>query len=104
MKQAVENPTLTSASFEELVREMLVRLGEDPEREGLLRTPERVQARHILIKTTGKSKEETAKLQAKAEDLLKQIKGGGDFAKLAEKNSEDPGSAAKARHREVSQS
>jgi GTP cyclohydrolase IA len=43
MKQAVENPTLTSASFEELVREMLVRLGEDPEREGLLRTPERVQ-------------------------------------------------------------
>jgi len=43
MKQAVENPTLTSSSFEELVREMLVRLGEDPEREGLLRTPERVQ-------------------------------------------------------------
>jgi len=43
MKQTVENPTLTSASFEELVREMLVRLGEDPEREGLLRTPERVQ-------------------------------------------------------------
>ncbi len=34
--------TLTSATFEELVREMLVRLGEDPEREGLLRTPERV--------------------------------------------------------------
>ena len=43
MKQAVENPTVTSASFEELVREMLVRLGEDPEREGLLRTPERVK-------------------------------------------------------------
>ena len=42
MKQAVENPTLTSATFEELVREMLVRLGEDPEREGLLRTPARV--------------------------------------------------------------
>jgi peptidyl-prolyl cis-trans isomerase D len=59
------------------------------------RTPERVQARHILIKTTGKSKEETAQLQAKAEDLLKQIKGGADFAKLAEKNSEDPGSATK---------
>jgi GTP cyclohydrolase IA len=38
----LETPTLTSASFEELVREMLVRLGEDPEREGLLRTPERV--------------------------------------------------------------
>jgi GTP cyclohydrolase IA len=38
----VETPTLTAATFEELVREMLVRLGEDPEREGLLRTPERV--------------------------------------------------------------
>jgi GTP cyclohydrolase I len=37
-----ETPTLTSATFEELVREMLVRLGEDPAREGLLRTPERV--------------------------------------------------------------
>jgi GTP cyclohydrolase I len=42
MKLETPNPTLTSASFEELVREMLVRLGEDPEREGLLRTPERV--------------------------------------------------------------
>jgi GTP cyclohydrolase I len=35
--------TLTSASYEELVREMLVRLGEDPNREGLARTPERVK-------------------------------------------------------------
>jgi GTP cyclohydrolase I len=45
MKPTLEIPTrtLTSASFEELVREMLVRLGEDPQREGLLRTPERVQ-------------------------------------------------------------
>jgi peptidyl-prolyl cis-trans isomerase D len=59
------------------------------------RTPERVQARHILIKTTGKNPAETAQAKAKADDLLKQIKAGGDFAKLAEKNSEDPGSAAK---------
>jgi GTP cyclohydrolase IA len=43
MKQAIENPTLTSASFEDLVREMLVRLKENPEREGLIRTPERVK-------------------------------------------------------------
>jgi peptidyl-prolyl cis-trans isomerase D len=59
------------------------------------RTPERVQARHILIKTTGKTPAEVAQLKAKAEDLLKQIKGGTDFAKLAQTNSEDPGSAAK---------
>jgi GTP cyclohydrolase IA len=37
-----DTPTITSASFEELAREMLVRLGEDPTREGLLRTPERL--------------------------------------------------------------
>lgn len=33
---------MTSATFEELVREMLVRLGEDADREGLVRTPDRV--------------------------------------------------------------
>jgi GTP cyclohydrolase IA len=40
--QKAEVPTLTSARFEDLVREMLVRLGEDPVREGLATTPERV--------------------------------------------------------------
>ncbi|MGA3213013.1 MAG: GTP cyclohydrolase I FolE [Terriglobales bacterium] len=34
---------LASASLEELVREVLIRVGEDPRREGLLRTPERVK-------------------------------------------------------------
>lgn len=38
----IPTSTLTSASFEELVREMIVRLGENPAREGLARTPERV--------------------------------------------------------------
>jgi GTP cyclohydrolase I len=47
MAQAVETPTLTSASFEELIREMIVRLGEDPEREGLVRTPERVHKAYL---------------------------------------------------------
>ena len=37
-----QHTTLTSATFDELVREMLVRLGENPNREGLVRTPERV--------------------------------------------------------------
>ncbi len=39
--QSVESATLTSASFEELARELIVRLGEDPTREGLARTPDR---------------------------------------------------------------
>jgi GTP cyclohydrolase IA len=43
MSIRTETPTLTSSSFEDLVKEMLVRLGEDPQREGLLRTPERVK-------------------------------------------------------------
>ena len=42
MKSTTDLTTITSATFEELVREMIVRLGEDPHREGLERTPERV--------------------------------------------------------------
>ncbi|MBI3684101.1 MAG: peptidylprolyl isomerase [Acidobacteria bacterium] len=59
------------------------------------RTPERVKVRHILVKTMEKSKEEEEKLNKKAEDLLKQIRGGADFAGLAKKNSDDTVSAAK---------
>ena len=42
MKSTTETNTLTSATYEDLVREMLVRLGEDPDREGLIKTPNRV--------------------------------------------------------------
>jgi peptidyl-prolyl cis-trans isomerase D len=59
------------------------------------RTPERVKVRHILLKTTDRPASEEPKIRAKAEDLLKQIRGGGNFADLAKKNSDDPGSAAK---------
>ncbi len=59
------------------------------------RVPDRVQVRHILLKTMDKPKDEVTKIEAKAEDLLKQIKGGADFAELAKKYSEDPGSATK---------
>ncbi len=55
------------------------------------RNPERVLARHILLKSDGKNPEEDAKVKAKAEDILKQLKGGADFAELAKKNSEDRG-------------
>jgi GTP cyclohydrolase I len=36
-------PAAATVPFQALVREMLVRLGEDPEREGLRRTPERME-------------------------------------------------------------
>jgi GTP cyclohydrolase I len=42
-KPTTEPSTITSASFEDLVQEMLVRLGEDPHREGLAQTPQRVR-------------------------------------------------------------
>jgi peptidyl-prolyl cis-trans isomerase D len=59
------------------------------------RTQDRVKARHILLNTTGKSKDEEVAIKAKADSLLKQLKSGGDFAKLATENSQDPGSATK---------
>src|ERR1700691_975709 len=63
------------------------------------RVPEQVKVSHILIKTPlpgpdGKLDEKgVAEAREKAEDILKQVKAGGDFAKLAEKYSDDPGSA-----------
>jgi peptidyl-prolyl cis-trans isomerase D len=59
------------------------------------RTPERVRARHILLSTTNKPKDEVAKIRAQAEDLLKQLKAGADFAELAKKSSQDTASAVK---------
>jgi len=55
MKDLVETqPTLTSASLEDVMRELLVRLGEDPKREGLVRTPERIaKAYQYLTKGYG---------------------------------------------------
>ena len=51
MKSTTQPSTVTSATYEELVREMIVRLGEDPDREGLSRTPERVaKAMQFLVK------------------------------------------------------
>jgi GTP cyclohydrolase I len=38
-----EQSALAAVSTQELLRELLVRLGEDPERQGLVRTPERMQ-------------------------------------------------------------
>ncbi len=59
------------------------------------RTPDRVRVRHILLQTVGKSPDEVKKIRAKADDLLKQIKAGGNFEELAKKNSEDPGTKDK---------
>ena len=54
---------------------------------------EQVKTRHILIAVpAGADAKTDAAAKAKAADLLKQIKAGGNFADLASKNSDDPGS------------
>ena len=56
--------------------------------------PEQVRVRHILIAVPPKANAKTvAADRAKAESILAQLHHGGDFAKLAEKYSDDPGSA-----------
>jgi GTP cyclohydrolase I len=62
MKANRKSPTVEQASFEQLVREMISRLGEDPSREGLMETPERL---HKAMKYLTKGYAENA------EDVLK---------------------------------
>ena len=63
------------------------------------RLPEQVEVRHILIKTPPPGPDGKVDPKAvdaakqKAEDILKQLHGGADFAKLAEKDSQDTASA-----------
>ncbi len=55
--------------------------------------PEQVRVRHILIKVPAKADAKTVSAaQAKAQDILKQLKGGANFSELAKKYSDDPGS------------
>ena len=65
------------------------------------RVPEQVNVRHILIKTPlpgpdGKVDDNAVKAaKTKAENVLKQVQAGGNFADLAKKNSDDTVSAEK---------
>jgi peptidyl-prolyl cis-trans isomerase D len=59
--------------------------------------PDEVHARHILIQVpSGATADQKAKAKAKAEDILKQLQHGGDFAKLAKEDSQDPSNANQA--------
>ena len=60
------------------------------------KTPEMVRARHILFVVEASAPaEEKKKVNEKAAETLKKIKGGEDFAKLASELSGDPGSKQK---------
>jgi peptidyl-prolyl cis-trans isomerase D len=81
----------------EVTRQDLQRFYDD--RQNQFREPEQVKVRHILVRTPdpgpdGKPDEKAVEAaRAKAEDLLKQVRAGADFAELAKKSSDDPGSA-----------
>jgi len=73
-----------------------VRAYYDANKDKEFKQPEQVQARHILIAadaSAGPAVRDAAK--AKAEKLRKEIVGGADFAELAKKNSDDPGTKDK---------
>lgn len=59
------------------------------------RMPEKIRVRHILLKTDGKSDAEKKQIKAKADDLLKQLRAGANFADVAKKNSQDTATAEK---------
>lgn len=58
--------------------------------------PEEVDSRHILISVpSNASDKQVADAKAKAESVLKQLKSGANFAAMAKKYSDDPGSKDK---------
>ena len=60
MRAILEPPSLASSSLQDLMREMLVRLGEDPERDGLRHTPDRMErSMQYLTKGYQENPEET---------------------------------------------
>src|SRR5215471_7758178 len=84
-KQAEARVNITPADIDKYYRE----------NQDQYQVPERVKVRHILIGTPrpgpdGKVDQKAVDAaRAKAEDILKQLKAGGDFAELAKKYSED---------------
>lgn len=58
--------------------------------------PKQVRARHILKRSSPQdTPEQKVELKTKMDEILAKIKGGENFAELAQKTSDDPGSADK---------
>ena len=101
--EAVRNDARSEMSVEKLVEgEIAAKVTVKPEavtdfyqkNQDKFQQGPRVRASHILI-TVPQNADAAAKQQAKtkAEGILKDLKGGKDFAAAAKENSQDPGSA-----------
>jgi peptidyl-prolyl cis-trans isomerase C len=101
--EAVRNDARSEMSVEKLVEgEIAAKVAVKPEavsdfyqkNQDKFQQGPRVRASHILI-TVPQGADAVAKQQAKtkAEGILKDLKGGKDFAAAAKENSQDPGSA-----------
>ncbi len=113
-QQALEAENLTLAALKDLLRQQIavrsyvetriqpgVEVNEEEvrrfyeENQDKFTTPEQVRASHILIRVApGASDEEKDRARRKVAELRERALKGEDFAELARKNSEDPGSAA----------
>jgi GTP cyclohydrolase I len=69
MQTILETQSLTNASLQELIREIMVRLGEDPDRDGLLHTPGRME-RSMQFLTKGYDENPAERLRGAMFDLV----------------------------------
>ncbi|MBU6420814.1 MAG: SurA N-terminal domain-containing protein [Gammaproteobacteria bacterium] len=82
--QLAKSVSATEAQLQALYQQQLASFKQDEARE----------AQHILITVGGKSAKTDAAAEAKAEQILQQLKAGADFAALAKQYSDDAGSTA----------
>jgi len=88
------------ARDEQAIEAFLVEREEDArklyeERSDLYDVPERTRARHILLRVEpDATDEEVAAVEERARAVLERVRGGEEFAVVAQETSEDPGSKA----------
>ncbi|MDP8222949.1 MAG: peptidylprolyl isomerase [Candidatus Lernaella stagnicola] len=97
-KRKAEYAVFDASSYVEdvVISEAQITQYYEANRDREFKQPEQAHARHILINVDADA--DTALKEAariKAEDILDQLKDGGDFAELAKKYSEDPGTKDK---------